>query len=102
MSQEKYIGMDVHQATISVAVMDARGKLDQLQNQRSSKSNSKTSPAPARTSKSAQFQFSAEGALWSCLFPFSPQTIDPCLTRAVISETRLTPTNPPKIGIALR
>ena len=23
MSQEKYIGMDVHQATISVAVMDA-------------------------------------------------------------------------------
>src|SRR6266705_517400 len=26
MSQEKYIGMDVHQATISVAVMDARGK----------------------------------------------------------------------------
>src|SRR5437879_1388660 len=27
MSQEKYIGMDVHQATISVAVMDARGKL---------------------------------------------------------------------------
>jgi hypothetical protein len=26
-SQEKYIGMDVHQATISVAVMDARGKL---------------------------------------------------------------------------
>ena len=27
MSQEKYIGMDVHQATISVTVMDARGKL---------------------------------------------------------------------------
>src|SRR5271167_1694292 len=27
MSHEKYIGMDVHQATISVAVMDARGKL---------------------------------------------------------------------------
>src|SRR6201997_4949956 len=27
MSQEKYIGMDVHQATILVAVMDARGKL---------------------------------------------------------------------------
>lgn len=27
MSEEKYIGMDVHQATISVAVMDARGKL---------------------------------------------------------------------------
>ena len=27
MSQEKYIGMDVHQATISVAVMDAEGKL---------------------------------------------------------------------------
>src|SRR5947208_14875336 len=27
MSQEKYIGMDVHQATISVAVMDAKGKL---------------------------------------------------------------------------
>ena len=26
-SQEKYIGMDVHQATISVAVMDAQGKL---------------------------------------------------------------------------
>jgi hypothetical protein len=26
MSQEKYIGMDVHQATISVAVMDASGK----------------------------------------------------------------------------
>jgi len=25
MSQEKYIGMDVHQATISVAVMDAGG-----------------------------------------------------------------------------
>ena len=27
MNQEKYIGMDVHQATISVAVMDAGGKL---------------------------------------------------------------------------
>ncbi len=27
MSQEKYIGMDVHQATSSVAVMDASGKL---------------------------------------------------------------------------
>jgi len=27
MNQEKYIGMDVHQATISVTVMDARGKL---------------------------------------------------------------------------
>jgi transposase len=27
MSQDKYIGMDVHQATISVAVMDAHGKL---------------------------------------------------------------------------
>jgi hypothetical protein len=27
MKQEKYIGMDVHQATISVAVMDCRGKL---------------------------------------------------------------------------
>ena len=27
MGQEKYIGMDVHQATISVAVMDCRGKL---------------------------------------------------------------------------
>ncbi len=27
MSQEKYIGMDVHQATISVAVVDSRGKL---------------------------------------------------------------------------
>jgi transposase len=27
MSQEKYIGMDVHQATISVAVMDAQGQL---------------------------------------------------------------------------
>jgi len=27
MNQEKYIGMDVHQATISVAVMDAEGKL---------------------------------------------------------------------------
>ena len=27
MIQEKYIGMDVHQATISVAVMDGRGKL---------------------------------------------------------------------------
>jgi hypothetical protein len=27
MSQAKYIGMDVHQATISAAVMDADGKL---------------------------------------------------------------------------
>jgi hypothetical protein len=27
MSQDKYIGMDVHQATISVAVMDSSGKL---------------------------------------------------------------------------
>jgi hypothetical protein len=27
MEQAKYIGMDVHQATISVAVMDGRGKL---------------------------------------------------------------------------
>jgi hypothetical protein len=27
MSQEKYIGMDVHQATVSVAVMDGSGKL---------------------------------------------------------------------------
>jgi hypothetical protein len=27
MSQEKYIGMDVHQASISVAVMDAGGRL---------------------------------------------------------------------------
>jgi hypothetical protein len=27
MSQEKYIGMDVHRATISVAVMDGDGKL---------------------------------------------------------------------------
>src|ERR1700680_765374 len=27
MNQEKYIGMDVHQATVSVAVMDGRGKL---------------------------------------------------------------------------
>jgi len=27
MSQEKYIGLDVHQATISAAVMDAHGKL---------------------------------------------------------------------------
>ena len=27
MNQEKYIGMDVHQATISVAVMDSKGKL---------------------------------------------------------------------------
>jgi len=27
MSQEKYIGMDVHQASISVAVRDAKGKL---------------------------------------------------------------------------
>jgi hypothetical protein len=27
MSGEKYIGLDVHQATISVAVMDSQGKL---------------------------------------------------------------------------
>ena len=27
MKQVKYIGMDVHQATISVAVVDDRGKL---------------------------------------------------------------------------
>src|SRR5579864_704903 len=27
MSQEKYIGMDVHEATISVAVRDVQGKL---------------------------------------------------------------------------
>ena len=27
MNQEKYIGMDVHQATISAAVMNAQGKL---------------------------------------------------------------------------
>ena len=27
MNQEKYIGMDVHQATISVAVLDGSGKL---------------------------------------------------------------------------
>ncbi|MGA2982110.1 MAG: hypothetical protein ABSD76_21140 [Terriglobales bacterium] len=27
MKQEKYIGMDVHQATISVAVMDSSSKL---------------------------------------------------------------------------
>jgi len=27
MNQEKYIGMDVHQATISVAIMDSPGKL---------------------------------------------------------------------------
>lgn len=27
MYEEKYIGMDVHQATISAAVMDVRGKL---------------------------------------------------------------------------
>ena len=27
MSQEKYIGMDVHQAMISLAVMDGGGKL---------------------------------------------------------------------------
>ena len=26
-NQEKYIGMDVHQPTISVAVMDGKGKL---------------------------------------------------------------------------
>ena len=28
MKQEKYIGMDVHQATIAVAVLDDRGKLN--------------------------------------------------------------------------
>jgi hypothetical protein len=27
MNQKKYIGMDVHQATISLAVMDCKGKL---------------------------------------------------------------------------
>ena len=27
MTDEKYIGLDVHQATISVAVMDAKGKV---------------------------------------------------------------------------
>ena len=27
MDSEKYIGLDVHQATISVAVMDSMGKL---------------------------------------------------------------------------
>jgi transposase len=27
MSQQKYIGMDVHQATIAVAIMDGKGKL---------------------------------------------------------------------------
>ena len=27
MSSEKYIGLDVHQATISVAVMDFQGKI---------------------------------------------------------------------------
>src|SRR6266481_4724632 len=27
MNSEKYIGLDVHQATISVAVMDGRGKI---------------------------------------------------------------------------
>ena len=27
MSSEKYIGLDVHQATISVAVLDSTGKL---------------------------------------------------------------------------
>ena len=27
MSSEKYIGLDVHQATISAAVMDSQGKL---------------------------------------------------------------------------
>ena len=27
MSNEKYIGLDVHQATISVAVMDSQGKI---------------------------------------------------------------------------
>ena len=28
MSQEKYIGMDVHQATISVAVLDSPGQVN--------------------------------------------------------------------------
>jgi hypothetical protein len=32
MSQQKYIGMDVHQATISVAVMDSGGKKSELHN----------------------------------------------------------------------
>jgi hypothetical protein len=27
MNSEKYIGLDVHQATISVAVMDSQGKI---------------------------------------------------------------------------
>ena len=27
MNSEKYIGLDVHQATISIAVMDCRGKV---------------------------------------------------------------------------
>jgi hypothetical protein len=27
MNSEKYIGLDVHQATISVAVLDSKGKL---------------------------------------------------------------------------
>ena len=27
MNEEKYMGMDVHQATISVAVMDSKGKV---------------------------------------------------------------------------
>jgi hypothetical protein len=27
MSSEKYVGLDVHQATISVAVMDSQGKV---------------------------------------------------------------------------
>jgi hypothetical protein len=27
MDSKKYIGMDVHQATISIAVMDSRGKV---------------------------------------------------------------------------
>ena len=28
MNSEKYIGLDVHQATISVAVMDSQGKVE--------------------------------------------------------------------------
>ena len=27
MTRDKYIGLDVHQATISIAVLDSRGKL---------------------------------------------------------------------------
>ena len=30
MNQEKYIGMDVHQATISVGVMDSKGQVPQV------------------------------------------------------------------------